>query len=489
LEHLQSYKTSICFYYLLMVCLLLLSILVVVVQGATQSFSVTNNGFSAWTFSGAATGDNPSISATVGDTLVFSINAPGHSFAIHIAPGQPFGTEWTMGVSGQPTASGVVTFVIPANTPPTLYYQCEFHSLMTGSIAISGIASATSTVSQATSTAVSVAQTTTLPQTTKVAQTTSVSPTSTPASGLQVIVDVGIGGAPSFSPSSVNVNLGDSVLFRFQSSGHTIDSMTAPGSCSFTSNFSSGGIVPIGQVFLLQISTSNGFTNNTIVPFGCAVHCGSGMYGAISVRSVISFPSPSISPLILAHLILMSLGFAFFTVIGIFVSSFRPFGDNWFNVHWIAQSIGFVLILAGFFIILAEVSMAGKSHFASLQGSPTSGTHPILGVIIVSFYVCQVVFGILSDRLWVSVTQSKPERVPTARAFSGIHRWFGRFILLLSVVQIYLGIHELSLPNWVYGIFTAWYGIWIVVVCILLAAGIIKFGGVSKVPPAQSKST
>jgi hypothetical protein len=31
--------------------------------------------------------------------------------------------------------------------------------------------------------------------------------------------------------------------------------------------------------------------------------------------------------------------------------------------------------------------------------------------------------------------------------------------------------------DWVYGVFTAWYGLWIVVVCILLAAGAIKLGG------------
>jgi hypothetical protein len=113
----------------------------------------------------------------------------------------------------------------------------------------------------------------------------------------------------------------------------------------------------------------------------------------------------------------------------------------------LGDTIACLLVIAAFGIILAEVSLAGKSHFASLQGSPSSGAHPILGVIIVSFYVCQVVLGVVSDRLWMFETKGNLAHMPSASIFSGIHRWFGRFILVLSVVQIYLGIHELSLSS------------------------------------------
>jgi plastocyanin len=104
----------------------------------TQAFAVVNSGTTAWSFSGGATGNNPSLTARVNDTLTFSVTAPGHSFAIHVASGQPSGTEWTLGVTGQPTASGTVTFVIPASAPAQLFYQCEIHAAMTGSITISG---------------------------------------------------------------------------------------------------------------------------------------------------------------------------------------------------------------------------------------------------------------------------------------------------------------------------------------------------------------
>jgi hypothetical protein len=81
-----------------------------------QSFSVVTMGF----LHGGATSDNPSLSVAVGDTLTFSVNAPGHLFAIHIKCGQPGGTPWTLGVSGQPASSGTVTFVIPAR------FVCDF---------------------------------------------------------------------------------------------------------------------------------------------------------------------------------------------------------------------------------------------------------------------------------------------------------------------------------------------------------------------------
>jgi plastocyanin len=115
-----------------------LFLFVSMVLSATQSFTVVNSGSSAWSFSGGATGNNPSLTASVGDTLTFAVTAPGHSFAIHVRSGQPSGTQWTLGVTGQPTASGTVTFVIPATAPAQLFYQCEFHAPMTGSITISG---------------------------------------------------------------------------------------------------------------------------------------------------------------------------------------------------------------------------------------------------------------------------------------------------------------------------------------------------------------
>jgi hypothetical protein len=101
---------------------------------ASQSFSLSPIDQSAWSFAGL--GDNPTLSAAVGDTLTFTVNSVGHQFAIHNVSGQISATfRWTEGVTGAPTpqsSNALVTFLIPADAPAVLFYQCEFHSPMTG---------------------------------------------------------------------------------------------------------------------------------------------------------------------------------------------------------------------------------------------------------------------------------------------------------------------------------------------------------------------
>ena len=44
------------------------------------------------------------------------------------------GDAYNDGVTGNGTQSGVLTFVVPTNAPAQLFYNCEFHSVMTGVI-------------------------------------------------------------------------------------------------------------------------------------------------------------------------------------------------------------------------------------------------------------------------------------------------------------------------------------------------------------------
>jgi hypothetical protein len=43
---------------------------------------------------------------------------------------------FSSGVTNNGAVSGSVKIVVPANAPNTLYYNCEFHGLMTGVITI-----------------------------------------------------------------------------------------------------------------------------------------------------------------------------------------------------------------------------------------------------------------------------------------------------------------------------------------------------------------
>jgi len=110
----------------------------------TYGVSFANAG--AYTFSGPRDGDNPNIGPLRrGGTYTFNVNASGHPFyfttdnGTNFSAGSYFG-EYTSGVTNSRTDSGTVTFVVPANAPDTLYYQCGNHSSMRGAITIKDLA-------------------------------------------------------------------------------------------------------------------------------------------------------------------------------------------------------------------------------------------------------------------------------------------------------------------------------------------------------------
>ena len=86
------------------------------------------------------TGDNnPTINVYIGDTLIFSMNAPGHPLWISDtnSTGQPNGTSRQVpsGVSGNGTQNGGnVTWDTTGLSSGTYYYNCEYHTPMYGEI-------------------------------------------------------------------------------------------------------------------------------------------------------------------------------------------------------------------------------------------------------------------------------------------------------------------------------------------------------------------
>ena len=98
-----------------------------------QEFGVTASGSSAYTFSGGATGNNPTLTLQRGKTYRFDVNASGHPFMIRVSNG---GSNYTNGVENAGTQSGAVYFTVPDNAPATLVYQCSAHAGMVGTINI-----------------------------------------------------------------------------------------------------------------------------------------------------------------------------------------------------------------------------------------------------------------------------------------------------------------------------------------------------------------
>ena len=99
----------------------------------------------AYSFTGTMLGDNPEIGPFYrGGTYTINIDAVGHPFYFTTDNGTSFVTnsyvgEWTVGVTGSRTDSGVITFIVPETAPDILYYQCGNHSIMRGNIRVKSL--------------------------------------------------------------------------------------------------------------------------------------------------------------------------------------------------------------------------------------------------------------------------------------------------------------------------------------------------------------
>ena len=101
-------------------------------SSAVRTFAVTNSGSGAYLIDGAS---NPTLTLERGQTYDLVINAAGHPFHLQtVAPPYSSGNLYTTGVTGSGTASGTIRFVVPYDAPSTLYYVCQYHSSMGGTI-------------------------------------------------------------------------------------------------------------------------------------------------------------------------------------------------------------------------------------------------------------------------------------------------------------------------------------------------------------------
>ena len=108
-------------------------------SGNIYTINVTANGASSYTLSGtdsggAVSGSNATVTCGVGDTLQFSVNAPGHPFWLKTSATTGTGNGIS-GASGNGRSSGTVSWT-PGSTG-TYYYICQFHGSMQGTIIVS----------------------------------------------------------------------------------------------------------------------------------------------------------------------------------------------------------------------------------------------------------------------------------------------------------------------------------------------------------------
>ena len=97
------------------------------------TLTVTNSGMTAYVIDGMS---NPSLTFCRGMTYTFAVNAPGHPFYIKTVQSTGTDNAYSSGVTGNGATSGNVVFVVPADAPATLFYDCSIHAAMTGTIHI-----------------------------------------------------------------------------------------------------------------------------------------------------------------------------------------------------------------------------------------------------------------------------------------------------------------------------------------------------------------
>lgn len=106
--------------------------------GEAINYDVGFNGLVSYVFNGNGLIDseNPDLSLVRGQTYTFTVNASGHPFYIKSVQGNSNANAYNNGVTNNGTQSGTITFTVPLDAPDILYYNCQFHELMTGEITI-----------------------------------------------------------------------------------------------------------------------------------------------------------------------------------------------------------------------------------------------------------------------------------------------------------------------------------------------------------------
>jgi len=167
--------------------------------------------------------------------------------------------------------------------------------------------------------------------------------------------------------------------------------------------------------------------------------------------------------ILIAHGILFFIAWGIAPFVGIFVARYlkNAMGVWWYRVHLgIFVGITGILSLISFFLIYSTVE---ASHF--------DGTHHKIGLAIFILMFFQFALGYTSNALW------DPKR-STVPWWDVLHWYFGRSLVLLAVINIFLGINEYSEhTGQPIDDVTVGYWIWIGIMFSIMIIGHFYFGG------------
>jgi plastocyanin len=110
-----------------------LAIVVKPLPTGITSYEVGNTSSTSYRLNGYA---NPAITVVRGQTYTFEVNASGHPFWIKTAQTTGTGDAYSTGVTNNGDDVGIITWTVDLDAPSTLYYICQNHSAMKGTITV-----------------------------------------------------------------------------------------------------------------------------------------------------------------------------------------------------------------------------------------------------------------------------------------------------------------------------------------------------------------
>ncbi|HVJ19607.1 MAG TPA: hypothetical protein VM686_29505, partial [Polyangiaceae bacterium] len=99
----------------------------------SQTIDVVNNSVTSYTILSQA---NPTLTLCRGNTYTFAVNATGHPFWIKTVKSTGTGNAYSSGVTNNGDDVGNVVFAVPLDAPDTLFYDCQIHLTMSGTLTI-----------------------------------------------------------------------------------------------------------------------------------------------------------------------------------------------------------------------------------------------------------------------------------------------------------------------------------------------------------------
>jgi hypothetical protein len=109
-------------------------------DAVTSRWAVVNDSANHYQFTGPgglSSANDPTIYLARGQSYEFDLNASGHPFHIQTSSGAYNASNlYTTGVTNAGAAVGRIKFAVPFAAPNTLYYVCQNHSAMNGTIIV-----------------------------------------------------------------------------------------------------------------------------------------------------------------------------------------------------------------------------------------------------------------------------------------------------------------------------------------------------------------